>query len=140
MPVWGQFDGYLEVQGVEVDSHTETYVAMEVRLDLDAWRDTPFLLRTGKCLREKRSQLVVGGKAMDLSVPGENAYEALLRDALRGDRSKFVGREEVEAAWRFIDGVVAMRTPNAPLSYAGGTWGPEELMRWPSIRGLFWHA
>ena len=126
MPVWGQFDGYLEVQGVEVGSHTETYVAMEVRLDLDAWRDTPFLLRTGKCLREKRSQLVVGGKAMDLSVPGENAYEALLRDALRGDRSKFVGREEVEAAWRFIDGVVAMRTPNAPLSYAGGTWGPEE--------------
>lgn len=123
-PVWGQFDGYLEVPGVAAGSHTETFVAVEVRLDIDPWQDTPFLLRTGKCLAEKRSQVVVGTEVFDLSLTGENAYAALLRDALRGDRSKFVSREEVEAAWRFIDQLRTNRGTKPPKSYTKGSWGP----------------
>lgn len=125
-PVWGQFDGYLEVPGVAQTSHTETFFAMRTILDLDPWHDTPFLLRTGKSLRRKLSQVMVGGESIDLAQPGENAYEALLGDALRGDRGKFVSREEVEAAWRFIDQLRTERTPAPPLPYACGSWGPAQ--------------
>lgn len=124
-PIWGQFDGYLEVPGVEQDSHTETFAAMRTFLDLDPWRDTPFLLRTGKCLERKLSQVVVGGQSINLAQSGENAYEALLGDALRGDRGKFVSREEVEAAWQFIDQLRADRSSAPPISYPRGSWGPE---------------
>ena len=125
-PIWGQFDGYLEVPGVTQHSHTETFVAMRVFLDLEPWRDTPILLRTGKCLERKLSQVVVGGKSIDLAQPGENAYEALLCDALRGDRGKFASREEVEAAWRFIDRLRAERALVPPLPYPRGSWGPPQ--------------
>lgn len=125
-PIWGQFDGYLEVPGVEENSHTETFTAMHMLLDLGPWRDTPFLLRTGKCLARKLSQVVVDGQPSNLAEPGENAYEALLGDALRGDRGKFVSREEVEAAWRFIDRMRAERTSLPPVSYTKGSWGPAQ--------------
>lgn len=138
-PVWGQFEGYLEVPGVEIDSHTETFVAMEVRLNIDPWRDRPFLLRTGKCLAQKQSQVVVGNEVLDLSLRGENAYAALLRDALRGDRSKFVSREEVEAAWCFIDRLRAERSAEPPESYAKGSWGPSGADALAKDAGAEWH-
>src|SRR4029077_7587244 len=46
----GQYDGYLDVDGVAPASTTETYVA--VRLGLDSWRwaEVPVVIRAGKCL------------------------------------------------------------------------------------------
>jgi glucose-6-phosphate 1-dehydrogenase len=46
----GQYDGYLDINGVKPNSTTETYVAL--RLDIDNWRwsGVPFFIRTGKCL------------------------------------------------------------------------------------------
>ena len=124
-PVWGQFDGYLDVDGVETDSLTETFVALNLRIDLDAWRGVPILLRTGKCMARKCSQVIVGNQVHDLSIAGENAYEALLGDALKGHSDKFVNREEVEAAWRFIDDLRLRRGSSVPVPYARGSWGPE---------------
>jgi len=48
--VRGQYDGYLSIDGVAVDSTTETYAAL--RLDIDSWRwsGVPFFIRTGKRL------------------------------------------------------------------------------------------
>ncbi len=48
--VRGQYDGYLDVDGVASDSTTETYAAL--RLDIDNWRwsGVPFFIRTGKLL------------------------------------------------------------------------------------------
>ena len=48
--VRGQYDGYLEVDGVAADSTTETYAAL--RLDIDNWRwsGVPFFIRAGKLL------------------------------------------------------------------------------------------
>jgi glucose-6-phosphate 1-dehydrogenase len=48
--VRGQYDGYLDVQGVAPGSTTETYAA--VRLNAQSWRwaDVPILIRAGKCL------------------------------------------------------------------------------------------
>ena len=36
-------------------------------------------------------------------MPPADAYERLLMDAMRGNAALFMRRDEVEAAWRFID-------------------------------------
>jgi glucose-6-phosphate 1-dehydrogenase len=55
------------------------------------------------------------------------AYERLLLDALLGDATLFIRRDEVEAAWHIVDSRRA-EWNNQPLSnrefYAAGTWGP----------------
>jgi glucose-6-phosphate 1-dehydrogenase len=55
--VRGQYDGYLDVEGVAAGSTTETYAAL--RLDIDNWRwaGVPFLLRTGKFLATTQTEL-----------------------------------------------------------------------------------
>jgi glucose-6-phosphate 1-dehydrogenase len=62
------------------------------------------------------------------------AYERLLLDALAGDATLFLRRDEVEAAWSFVDQIRA-GWEGQPLGdaefYAAGTWGPraaEELL------------
>ena len=55
-----------------------------------------------------------------------DAYERLLIEVLRGNTSLFMRRDEVEAAWAWVDGIIAgwedagQKTEN----YAAGTWGP----------------
>ena len=46
----GQYDGYLDVDGVAPGSTTESYVA--VRLGVDSWRwaEVPIVIRAGKCM------------------------------------------------------------------------------------------
>ena len=48
--VRGQYDGYLNIDGVAQGSTTETYAAL--RLDIENWRwdGVPIFIRTGKCL------------------------------------------------------------------------------------------
>jgi glucose-6-phosphate 1-dehydrogenase len=55
--VRGQYDGYLDIEGVAKDSTTETYAAM--RLDIDNWRwsGVPWLIRTGKKLPVTQTEL-----------------------------------------------------------------------------------
>jgi glucose-6-phosphate 1-dehydrogenase len=55
-----------------------------------------------------------------------DAYERLLMDVLRGDLTLFMHRDEVEAAWRWIDPIERAwaAAGDAPLSYAAGSWGP----------------
>lgn len=55
-----------------------------------------------------------------------DAYERLLLEAIEGNQYLFVHREEVEHAWRYIDGILAAwsDTAESPKSYQAGTWGP----------------
>ena len=55
--VRGQYDGYLDIDGVAKDSSTETYAAM--RLDIDNWRwsGVPWFIRTGKKLPTTQTEL-----------------------------------------------------------------------------------
>ena len=57
--VFGQFEGYRDEEDVDPDSDVETFVALEVRIDDDRWRDVPFLLRTGKALAATRRTVTV---------------------------------------------------------------------------------
>jgi glucose-6-phosphate 1-dehydrogenase len=54
------------------------------------------------------------------------AYERLLLDVIVGNRTLFVRRDEVEEAWRWIDGVAEAwaEAGMTPKPYAAGSWGP----------------
>src|SRR6476661_8249859 len=48
--VRGQYDGYLDIEGVASDSATETYAALRLQIENWRWSGVPFYLRTGKHL------------------------------------------------------------------------------------------
>ena len=54
------------------------------------------------------------------------AYERLLLDVIQGDATLFVRRDEVEEAWRWVDGVADAwaEARLEPKPYAAGSWGP----------------
>jgi glucose-6-phosphate 1-dehydrogenase len=51
--------GYLDEEGVEDDSTTETYAALRLNIDNWRWQGVPFYLRTGKRLARRLTQIVV---------------------------------------------------------------------------------
>jgi glucose-6-phosphate 1-dehydrogenase len=57
--VRGQYEGYRAEQGVDPESDTETFVALEVEVDNWRWAGVPFYLRTGKCLAESRHMVTL---------------------------------------------------------------------------------
>ena len=69
------------------------------------------------------------------------AYERLILDALRGDSTLFVRRDEVEKAWEWVDGVNSAWKQNGltPRPYAAGTWGPAGAFALIEREGRAWH-
>ncbi|EFL89242.1 glucose-6-phosphate dehydrogenase [Ahrensia sp. R2A130] len=57
-----------------------------------------------------------------------DAYERLLLDVIRGNQTLFMRRDEVEAAWAWIDPIFdAWDETNHPVAtYTAGTWGPSQ--------------
>jgi glucose-6-phosphate 1-dehydrogenase len=55
--VRGQYDGYLDVDGVAPDSTTETYAALRLEIENWRWAGVPFFIRTGKCLAQTQTEL-----------------------------------------------------------------------------------
>jgi glucose-6-phosphate 1-dehydrogenase len=51
--------GYREEEGVARDSATETYVALRVAVENWKWAGVPFLLRTGKCMARRVTEVAV---------------------------------------------------------------------------------
>jgi glucose-6-phosphate 1-dehydrogenase len=70
-----------------------------------------------------------------------DAYERLLMDAIRGNAALFMRRDEVEAAWRFIDPMREAWTQlhEAPRPYAAGTWGPNASVALIERDGRTWN-
>lgn len=50
--VRGQYDAYRDEEDVPEDSHTDSYIAIELGIDTDRWQGVPFYVRTGKSLAE----------------------------------------------------------------------------------------
>ncbi len=69
------------------------------------------------------------------------AYERLLLDALNGDSTLFVRRDEAEEAWAWVDGVsAAWRDAGmTPQPYQAGTWGPQSAFDLMSRNGRAWN-
>lgn len=188
--------GYLEEEGANKESHTETFVAIRVDIDNWRWAGVPFYLRTGKRLPSKCSEVVVYFKTPPLNlfsesysqlpqnkltirlqpdegvdiemlnkVPGlesnhhlqttkldlsfdetfnqhiADAYERLLLEVMRGRQALFVHRDEVEAAWRWVDSIISAwsESNQTPKSYQAGTWGPVASVALITKDGRSWN-
>jgi glucose-6-phosphate 1-dehydrogenase len=57
--VRGQYDGYLDINGVAKDSTTETYAAMRLEIESWRWSGVPWFIRTGKRLPVTETELRV---------------------------------------------------------------------------------
>ena len=57
--VRGQYDGYLEEEGVPNDSQTETFAAVKLWVDNWRWHAVPFYLRSGKAMSCRTTQIVI---------------------------------------------------------------------------------
>ena len=174
--------GYLDEDDANLQSRTETFVAIKAEIDNWRWTGVPFYLRTGKRMPAKHSEIVIQFKEQphnifkdsftDLppnrltirlqpdegvelqvmnKVPGlspqmpihENkldlsfsesfeidrvvdAYERLMLEVIQGNQSLFVRRDEIEAAWSWVDGIIEawQEGSDKPKPYAAGSWGP----------------
>ncbi|MGQ7844568.1 glucose-6-phosphate dehydrogenase [Granulosicoccus sp. 3-233] len=69
------------------------------------------------------------------------AYERLLLDIIRGNPTLFMRRDEVAAAWAWIDPIQEAweQYQYSPKSYTAGTWGPGAANALISKDGLRWH-
>jgi len=69
-----------------------------------------------------------------------DAYERLLLEAMRGNSTLFISREEIEQAWTWVDSIqnAWQETQDAPKSYAAGSWGPEEAATLLARDGRKW--
>ena len=69
------------------------------------------------------------------------AYERLLMDAVRGNQTLFMRRDEVEIAWAWVDPIIAAwrESGTAPRPYAAGSWGPSAAIALVERDGRTWH-
>ncbi len=174
--------GYLNEEGANTESATESFVALRVDIDNWRWAGVPFYLRTGKRMMNKRTEIVINFKQLPHNIfkesyrtlpenklvihlqpnegidiqmlnkiPGidENiklqktkldlsfsetfknscifgGYEKLVLEALRGNPTLFISREEIEQAWTWIDSIQTAwaNTNEETKAYPAGTWGP----------------
>jgi glucose-6-phosphate 1-dehydrogenase len=189
--------GYLEEEGANKQSATESFVAIRVDIDNWRWAGVPFYLRTGKRLPTKCSEVVVYFKNPEMNlfkdsyaelpqnkltirlqpdegvdieilnkVPGldhkhklqttkldlsysetfnqshlADAYERLLLETMRGIQALFVRRDEVEAAWGWVDSIIDAWNADAeaPKPYQAGTWGPVASVAMITRDGRSWN-
>jgi glucose-6-phosphate 1-dehydrogenase len=174
--------GYRQETGVDPKSLTETFVALRVFMDSWRWAGVPFLLRTGKRLSRRTTEITLHFKRPPLllfaerapaatppneltfriqpqegitigfnsKIPGPStemrtvnmdfsygsafgeelpeAYERLLLDAMLGDSTLYMRKDEVDSAWRFITEIINgwKESGKPPVStYRSGSSGPE---------------
>ena len=70
------------------------------------------------------------------------AYERLLLDAMAGDSTLFVRRDEAEQAWKWVDEVSEAWAESGlkPDEYPAGTWGPDSADMLVMRTGREWNT
>ncbi len=110
----------------------------EERIELQLMSKTPGLDRGG---------LQLSQVALDLDMHEEFAthrrrlaYERLYLDAIEGNGTLFVRRDETEAAWQWVDAIHEGWRANgiAPKPYPAGTWGPGSAVTLAERHGHGW--
>ncbi len=79
--------------------------------------------------------------ANSFDVRNPDAYERLVMDVVRGNQTLFMRRDEVEAAWRWIDPIQHSWADNLQdaQTYTAGTWGPSSAIALIERDGRTWH-
>lgn len=69
-----------------------------------------------------------------------DAYERLLTDVIRGTLTLFMRRDELDAAWSWIDPIreAWQQYDERPKTYTAGTWGPAAASALVSRDGFSW--
>jgi glucose-6-phosphate 1-dehydrogenase len=69
------------------------------------------------------------------------AYERLLLDVIRGSQTLFMRRDELEAAWNWVDPIREAwdDASEAPQPYSAGTWGPTGSIALIERDGRTWY-
>jgi glucose-6-phosphate 1-dehydrogenase len=80
--VRGQYVGYRNEPGVASNSQTETFVAMELEIENWRWAGVPFLLRTGKKLARKVTEISMSWRDVPYNVFKGTGATPLGRDHL----------------------------------------------------------
>ena len=119
--MFGQYEGYRDVEGVAANSTTETFAALRLSVDSPRWRGVPFYVRTGKCLPVTVTEVRVNLREPARSILGEAAPPDAdyLRFRLTPDMSISLGaraKKPGEANGR--RGGRAVRGPSAPFGQA----------------------
>jgi glucose-6-phosphate 1-dehydrogenase len=70
-----------------------------------------------------------------------DAYERLLLDVIEGDSTLFMRRDEVDAAWGWIDPIISgwQQSYQSPRPYPAGSNGPEQAQNLLERSGREWH-
>ncbi len=70
-----------------------------------------------------------------------DAYERLLLDVIRGQLGLFMRRDELTAAWRWVEPILETWESDSsePKAYTAGTWGPAASSALLSRDGVSWH-
>ncbi|KQT87919.1 glucose-6-phosphate dehydrogenase [Aurantimonas sp. Leaf443] len=79
--------------------------------------------------------------AQSFQVRNPDAYERLLMDVIRGNQTLFMRRDEVEAAWEWVDPILKGWEEKGvkPQGYTAGTWGPSAGVALIERDGRTWH-
>jgi glucose-6-phosphate 1-dehydrogenase len=79
--------------------------------------------------------------AESFSARNPDAYERLLMDVVRGNQTLFMRRDEVTAAWKWIDPILNhwKESPEPPKPYKSGTWGPSQAIAMIEREGRTWY-
>ncbi len=121
--VRGQYRGYLDVKGVAPSSGTETYVALELKIDNWRWAGVPFFIRAGKALAGRVTEVRVIFKR-----PPRLAF---LSEPQHPDPTQVVLRIDPDPGVRIVllsrgpDGT-STRSVNLDLSFAAELGRPAE--------------
>lgn len=69
-----------------------------------------------------------------------DAYEELLLDVIKGDRSLFLRYDEVKAAWKVVDPVLQVWAADRGYidTYPSGSWGPKDSVKLFDQPGQGW--
>jgi glucose-6-phosphate 1-dehydrogenase len=121
--VRGQYEGYQSVEGVAAGSTTETYAALRLWIDNWRWSGVPFLIRAGKSLPVRTTEVRIVfqappplGFADDDGVQEPN--QLVLRvDPAAGARLVLQAQSQTSTSVRTVDLDVDLGGPNVPTPY-----------------------
>jgi len=107
-------------------------------ISLSLMNKTPGLDRNGVKLSQVALDLDLHNAFEDKR--RRSAYERLYQDALEGNGTLFVRRDEVETAWAWVDDIIDgwREADIRPKLYPAGTWGPSSAVALTERHGHSW--
>jgi glucose-6-phosphate 1-dehydrogenase len=75
-------------------------------------------------------------------IESPDAYERLIADAMEGDSTLFIRRDEIEESWKIIDSITNVwktMPPDTVYPYPAGTWGPPQADELIEKDGRHWY-